>query len=79
MLEATGVLAPTWSITDGAIVIRGAATAFDGTRGAFFLIAVNLAMIVVATIYGWTLAAQRRDAHQRFEIQAWQLRQLLPR
>ena len=75
VLEATGVLAPTWSIVDGAIVIRGAATAF----GAVYVIAVNLALIVVSTIYGWALAAQRRAAHQRFEIQAWHLRQLLPR
>jgi serine/threonine-protein kinase len=77
-LEGLGVFAPTWSIEGGALVIRGAAIAFDGSRAAIFLIAVNVVALGVAVMFGWALSSQRRRAQQRFEIQAWHLRQLLP-
>ena len=78
VLEMLGVLAPTWTVTGGALVIRGAATVLSGTRALVYLVTVHVMLILVSTMFAWRLARQRRDAQQRFEIQAWQLRQLLP-
>jgi serine/threonine-protein kinase len=77
-LEGLGVFAPSWSIEGGALVIRGGAIAFDDSRAAVFLLVVNVVALSVAVMFGWALSAQRRRAQQRFEIQAWHLRQLLP-
>jgi serine/threonine-protein kinase len=77
-LEFAGVFAPTWTVLDESLVVHGAATVLGGTRGVVYLIAVHVALIAVATRFAWSLARQRRDAQRRLEIQAWQLRQLLP-
>jgi len=77
-LEATGVMASTWHLIDGAIVIDARALHLGGTPTTVILIAGNLGIVLFNGLLGRSIAASRRDALRRLEIQAWHLRQLLP-
>ena len=77
-LETIGLLAPSWNIVDGSLVIHPTAIALEGTRGMLFIVACNIAFVVVTTLFGRMVAAQRREVLKRLEIHAWHLRQLVP-
>jgi eukaryotic-like serine/threonine-protein kinase len=78
LFEGIGLFSRTWSMTDGAITFHPPALGFIGTGAAVFLLVAHIAIIVVTTLFGHTVAAQRRDAQQRLEIHSWYLRQLVP-
>jgi hypothetical protein len=78
-LEQLGVVAPTWWIDHGDVVIRSAALVFDGRAAAWLIVLCNVGCVVVVTLFTREIAAQRRDAQRRLEVHAWHLRQLLPR
>jgi hypothetical protein len=63
---------------DGKLVISSSALDLSGASAATFLIASNVAIIVVTGLVACSLAVSRREAIQRAEWQAWHLGQLLP-
>ena len=79
ILEAAGVLGHTWSISGDRLAVGSSALALPAVPATVFLLASNLAVIVFAGLFAWSLASTRRDAIRRAESQAWHLAQLLPR
>jgi len=78
VLELAGVFERTWHTTNGAFSIQPSALRLGSTEGAIFLVACNIAVVVVTTLLSDKVAAQRRHAQQRLAIQAWHLRNMLP-
>jgi hypothetical protein len=78
-LEALGVFARTWEITNDSLVIHSGALRLAGPISYILLITTSAAMVVISALLGQTIATSRRDAERKLEIQAWHLRQLLPR
>jgi serine/threonine protein kinase len=78
ILEAVGVFGETWRVTEGAVVMSSRAMHIGGAPTIVFLLASNFAIVLINGLFGRTVAASRRDAQQRVEIQAWHLKQLLP-
>ncbi len=78
VLEATGVISSTWSLSNGGLEIHSDAIAIGGAPTATLLIAGTIATMIVAGLFSRGLARSRRDAHRRLEIHAWHLAQMLP-
>jgi serine/threonine-protein kinase len=78
-LERLGVVAPTWWVDHGDVIVRSAALDFDTAAAAWMIVLCNVGCIVVVTLFTREIAAQRRDAQRKLEVHAWHLRQLLPR
>jgi len=79
LLERVGVLEPTVIIDRAGILLRAPAVA--GEEGPSILVAI-LYMIGLIICTCWMAHAMRdrtRAAHHRLHLQAWQLRQLVPR
>ncbi|MEO6777059.1 MAG: serine/threonine-protein kinase [Kofleriaceae bacterium] len=77
-LEAIGLIAPTWHVVDGAVVSTSAVMHVGGLGTEVTVVVGNLVMILVMGLMARTLARQRRDAVRDVEIQAWNLRQMVP-
>jgi serine/threonine-protein kinase len=77
VLEAAGVLSPSFTITDGKIVSYSI-LALEGWSGAAFVIGATLFMIVATAGFMHRVAMERRDAQVSLAIQAWHDRQLSP-
>jgi len=77
-LEHVGVLDPTWRVEDGAVVSMSSVIQIGGMPTMLLLIGANLLAIVVIGMFANALARSRHAAQREVEIQAWQLRQLLP-
>ncbi len=43
------------------------------------IVAVNAVLIALGAYFGLTLSGALGDAHRKMHLQAWQLRQLIPR
>ena len=78
ILEAFGVLAPTWTVIDGAVISTSQAIELSSTATSALLIFGNCMAIIVVGGFANALARSRREAQRSVEIQAWHLRQLLP-
>jgi serine/threonine protein kinase len=74
VLERLGVLSETWRIAGGAI----ASIPRVANLGSGLLVAASLTPVIVVGLFANALARSRRDAQRTLQIQAWQLRQLLP-
>ncbi|MEO8699330.1 MAG: protein kinase [Kofleriaceae bacterium] len=74
-LLAPLALGPDWELTGDAIVVH--APAIELTPG--LIVAANLTVLVVLGLFAWALACARREAQRALEIQAWHLRNLIPR
>ena len=72
-----GVLASTWSIADGKITTTSMIVEI-GTATTVLVIGANILGIIVIGLFANALARSRHAAQRNVEIQAWQLRQLLP-
>jgi len=77
-LEAAGWIAPTWRVDDGAVFSTSGVMHVGGVATQVTLILGNLAMIIAMALMARSLARQRRDAVRDVEIQAWNLRQMVP-
>jgi serine/threonine protein kinase len=77
-LEAIGVLAPTWSVTDGSVLSGSAVIHLGGAPTTVILLVGNIATIVITGLFSRELAATRRDAQRSVEVHAWRLEQLVP-
>jgi serine/threonine-protein kinase len=78
VLELAGVIAPTWELVDGGLLMRTPSFTFAGFPATAFLIVAHLTMVLVIGLYARSLAVARRDYHRRLENQAWHLAQMLP-
>jgi serine/threonine-protein kinase len=77
-LQGLGVLASTWSVSDGAIVSTSAILHIGGAPTIVMLVASSAATIVIIGLFSRALAAARRDAQREVAIHAWRLEQLVP-
>ncbi|MBL0218703.1 MAG: serine/threonine protein kinase [Myxococcales bacterium] len=79
ILEALGVFAPTTRVSSTEVLVHG--TVFHHTVGAgLAVIAItNVVSLVVIALYARRIGHDRRMAQHRLQVQAWHLRQLLPR
>jgi predicted Ser/Thr protein kinase len=78
VLEATGAMRSTWSLVEGAMLLRGDAVRIDGPLAVVSIVLASVATIVMAGVLSAKLARANRDAQHRLVIQAWHLRQVLP-
>ena len=77
-LELTGVLDGTFALADHAVRLTSHVMSIEGRHTMAILIGSNVVTIVVIGLFASALAQSRRDALRRTEIDAWNLRQLLP-
>jgi eukaryotic-like serine/threonine-protein kinase len=79
LLEAAGVLAPTYRFEAGTIVLLSPAVTFSAApvQLAFALVLVLLGAITAVLLR--SMAVRQRDAAKQIELQAWHLRQLVTR
>ena len=79
LLERVGVLTRTVSIDRAGILLRAPAVA--GAEGPAILVAVlyTIGLIIGACGMAHAMRARTRAAHRHLHVQAWQLRQLVPR
>ncbi len=78
LLEAAGVLAPTWGVIDGQVISISQVVELSSTATSALLIFGNCLAIIVIGVFANALARSRRAAQRNVEVQAWHLRQLLP-
>lgn len=78
VLEALGVLAPTWQFFDGGVALRSGVLQLGGTSTLVLIITLNVVMILITGMYSRAIARQRRRAVEALEYQSWHLRQMLP-
>ncbi len=79
ILEWTGVLAPTWRVVEGAIISTSSMLEVGGDATVALMIFAHVMTIIVFVLFANKVAVARRDAQRQVEIQAWHLRQLLPK
>jgi hypothetical protein len=78
VLEWTGVMSSTMSIGDDGILLR--APVIAGAEGPTTICAAvyTVTLIAAACVIAATMRARHRAAHRTLQMQAWQLRQLVP-
>jgi eukaryotic-like serine/threonine-protein kinase len=77
-LEWAGVLPPSYSFTPGALVIRAQMLDFPGTATQAFLLLVSVATVITPFLFLSNIRDALFAAQRRLQLQAWQLRQLVP-
>jgi serine/threonine-protein kinase len=79
VLEQLGAVSPTMSIDRAGILLR--APAVGGAEGPAILVGVlyTIGLIIGACGMAHAMRARTRAAHRHLHLQAWQLRQLVPR
>lgn len=77
-LEAAGVLAPTWKMTDAGLLSFGDAMRLHGIPAIATVVLAAIAVSVMAGVQSARIGNASRAAHHRLVLQAHQLRQLLP-
>jgi serine/threonine-protein kinase len=78
VLQALHVVPESWSLSQGRLVVLSSVLRLEGTPGYIALIAGHALVIALVCIFLRTVTASRRRARNEVEIQAWQLRQMLP-
>ncbi len=78
LLEVLGVLASTYRFDHGELVLASPAIAFTSLPVQLAFVALLVALIAIVALLSRTLAMRNRDVTRRIELQAWQLRQLVP-
>ncbi len=77
-LELTGVLSPTYTFVDGTIVLSSPILTFRSVPVQLAFLVLLLVLLAVVAVLSRMMAQRQRDANRRVELQAWQLRQLVP-
>jgi eukaryotic-like serine/threonine-protein kinase len=79
LLERTGVLSPTMSVSSSGVTFAG--PAFSGQELPVLVVGSMYVVMLIAgaSIIGETMRQRTRTAHRQLLIQAWQLRQLVAR
>jgi len=78
-LEVAGLLPRTWWMTDEGLVSAGNVFQSRATSGAVAILTGNLIFALVIGAYARALNRDRRVALRNLHVQAWHLKQLLPR
>ena len=78
LLEAVGVLAPTYSFEGGALVLRSPVIAFRSAPVQVAFAVLLVVLLAVVAMLSRSMAQRQRAASRRVELQAWHLRQLVP-
>jgi serine/threonine-protein kinase len=79
MLEWIGVLAPSYEVRDGALVLLPRALAFDSERltiGVF--VTINVVAIVLTLLFASRLGVTQRQKERQLFLFSWNLRHFLP-
>jgi serine/threonine-protein kinase len=79
VLELVGVLPATWRISEGLIKTRSEFFTLHGTTDELALIVANLGFLLIGALFAFGMSADRRRAERDLHVQAWHLRQLLPK
>jgi len=77
-LELAGVLPSTMAVVGGKLVIENLALELSPLETGLGLMGFAVGLIGIATILSWVIASREAGARRRLQIQAWQLRQLVP-
>jgi eukaryotic-like serine/threonine-protein kinase len=79
ILATTGAIPPVISTNDAVVGVRMVASDTDPTASIITLVIYAVALIALATAMARSQDDERRSARRTLAVQAWQLRQLLPR
>ena len=77
LLEAAGVLAPTWRITPHALESMSGVLQVGGRFESIALVAAHVLMIASIASFSMGTLHRARDARSRLMVQAWHLEQML--
>lgn len=77
-LQQLGWMHRVWTIEDGRIILDTLTTHIGGPATLALLILGNAGTIAIAAWFAHSMARSRDSAHRQLQIQAWQLRKLLP-
>jgi hypothetical protein len=78
LLELLGVFAPTMNVAGDQLVLSKLALHLPPFQTGMGLTGFTIGFIAIATLLSWTIATRDADARRQLQIQAWQLRQLIP-
>jgi serine/threonine-protein kinase len=78
VLEAFGLLSPTWSVVAGGVWSHSGVLALSGTTTIVLAVVFNVCILLITGVYARGIARQRRGAVEALEYQSWHLRQMLP-
>jgi hypothetical protein len=78
-LELTGVWNSTWEIASDQLTVTSSVLHLEPTSAIVFLTLATAVLLVVMPLFTRAQALMLRDQRRKVEIQAWHLRQLLPR
>jgi hypothetical protein len=78
VLEATGVIARSWELRDGGLLLRGVAMNYGSVSAVITVLLAATATIVMAAVQSTVLGRAARSAQHKLVAQAWHLSQLLP-
>jgi serine/threonine-protein kinase len=79
VVEWAGLLEPTWWLQDDTIVTRSQLFDFRGWPEELALVVANLVFLIVVASYAFYMSRTAHAAERQIHIQAWHLRQLIPR
>jgi hypothetical protein len=79
VLELTDLLPRSWWISEGLIKTRSDFFTLHGATDELALIVANLGFLLIAGLFAFSISAGRRRAERELQVQAWHLRQLLPK
>jgi serine/threonine-protein kinase len=78
-LEMTGTISSTMSVLRDGVLFRAPGIAGNETPTQIVGVVYTIGIIVAGSAVGGVKRARSRDAHRRLQLQAWQLRELVPR
>jgi serine/threonine-protein kinase len=78
LLSLIDVLPPDFTVVGNTVVMINMADRLDPALTPFTLVGTFVAMTTIAILFVRSIVNDRRDAQRKVEIQAWQLRQLVP-
>jgi hypothetical protein len=79
LFELAGVVSPTTSFAGRDIIIHTGAGHLEPTRTMIGIVLYFVTLLAVATLMSRSQDDERRTARRTLQIQAWQLRQLIPK
>jgi serine/threonine-protein kinase len=77
-LELLGVLRPSTIVSGNTLVLHAVTSGLERTTTTMTLVLYVIALLSMAVILAKSLTSDRRSAQRLVQIQAWQLRQLMP-
>jgi hypothetical protein len=79
LLEAAGIFKRTWEMTSVGLVTQGTIVNTVARTDVYFLAIGQTALAIAVSLFAITTTRAREQAQRKAHIQAWHLRQLIPR